>query len=81
MAHFEFVEKIDGLVKTPDQLSQLKAPSVLIITKTGKYLRGHIVDHNVRINSDSRLRGRIVFQVEGANRDVDANDISSLEKI
>jgi hypothetical protein len=77
---FEFVEKVEGLVRTPEQAA-LPAPSVLVITKTGKFLRGHIVDHNVRINSDGKVRGRIVLQIDGQKKDVDANDISSLEEI
>lgn len=76
----EFVEKIDGLVCSADKINQSQ-PSVLVITKAGKFLRGHIADHNVRVNSDGRVRGRIVMVIDGAKRDVDANDISSLEKI
>lgn len=77
---FEFVEQVEGLVKDAEQAKSLK-PSVLIITKTGKFLRGHITDHNVRINSDGRVRGRIVFLTDGQTKEIDANDIGSLEKL
>ncbi len=77
---FEFVELVDSLV-LPEGTTAPVAPSVLIITKAGKYLRGHITDHNVRINSDGRVRGRMVFLVDGVKKDVDANDVSSLEKL
>lgn len=77
---FEFVELIESLVASAEQIGQ-KEPSVLVITKAGKYLRGHIKDHNVRINSDGRVRGRLVFSVEGADREIDANDVSSLENL
>ena len=75
----EFVELVDSLVTPAGE--PMTDPRVLVITKAGKYLRGHIVDHNVRINSDGRVRGRIVMHLDGAKKDVDANDISSLEKI
>jgi hypothetical protein len=75
----EFVELVDRLV-LPVGVDVSTAPTVLVITKAGKYLRGHITDHNVRLNADGRVRGRIVMHVEGAKREVDANDISSLEK-
>jgi len=75
---YEFVEQVERLVQTEDQAKSPQA-TVLVITKTGKYLRGHIVDHNVRINSDGRVRGRIVLLTEGQKREIDANDIGSLE--
>ena len=75
---FEFIELIDSLVTDKVDLAK---PSVLVITKAGKFLRGHIADHNVRVNSDGRIRGRIVMVIDGTKRDVDANDVSSLEKI
>jgi hypothetical protein len=78
---FEFVEHLDSLTKTPEDAAKLAAPSVLLITKTAKYLRGHITDHNVRINSDGRLRGRVVFLVDKEIKNIDANDISSLEAL
>jgi hypothetical protein len=82
---FEFVELVDSLTlpsNTDVPTDKLAQPSVLVITKAGKYLRGHIVDHNVRINSDGKVRGRIVFlESTGQKKDVDANDIVSLEKI
>ena len=77
---YKFVELVESLVQTPEQ-ALAPEPSALVITKTAKYLRGHIVDHNVRINSDGRVRGRIVFLSEGQTREVDANDIGSLEKV
>ncbi len=78
---YEFVELVESLV-TPEEKIAGTPASVLVITKAGKFLRGHISDHNVRINSDGRVRGRIVLVVEGAvKRDVEASDISSLEKI
>jgi hypothetical protein len=76
----EFIEMIEGLVVPADKLSAAQ-PTVLVITKAGKFLRGHISDHNVRLNSDGRVRGRIVLTMDGANREIDANDITSLEKI
>ncbi len=76
---YEFVELVESLVSQPG--TPMTEPKVLVITKSGKYLRGHITDHNVRINSDGRVRGRIVFAFDGQSRDIDANDISSLEKI
>lgn len=77
---YEFVELIDSLVKVEDQVRGAP-PSTLVITKSGQYLRGHIVDHNVRINSDGRVRGRIVLFTNDQKKNVDSNDISSLEKI
>jgi hypothetical protein len=74
----EFVELVDRLV-LPAGVDVTSQPTVLVITKAGKYLRGHITDHNVRLNSDGRVRGRIVMHVDGAKREVDANDISCLE--
>jgi hypothetical protein len=74
----EFVELIDSVVQSQQPLPT--APTVLVITKSGKYLRGHVIDHNVRINSDGRVRGRIVLMTDGVQKEVDANDISSLEK-
>ena len=74
---FEFIELIDSLVTDKTDPAH---PSVLVITKAGKFLRGHIADHNVRINSDGRVRGRIVMLIDGVKKDVDANDVSSLEK-
>ena len=71
---------VEGLVATPEILSRA-GPSALVITKAGKYLRGHVSDHNVRINSDGRVRGRLVMILDGKKKEVDANDISSLEKI
>lgn len=76
----EFIELIDSLVH-PAGVEIPKNPHVLVITKSGKYLRGHITDHNVRVNSDGRVRGRIVMSLEGQKKEVDANDITSLEKI
>jgi len=76
----EFIELVDSLVH-PEGVEIPATPHVLVITKSGKYLRGHITDHNVRINSDGRVRGRIVMNLEGQKKEVDANDISSLEKI
>jgi hypothetical protein len=55
-------------------------PTILVITKAGKFLRGHMIDHNVRIDSGGRVRGRIVMMIAGIKKDVDSNDISSLEK-
>jgi len=75
---FQFVEKLDGLVNPTADGS---GPKVLVITKAGKFLRGQITDHNVRVNSDGRLRGRLVMQIDGAQKEVDANDITSLEKV
>ncbi|MDZ4677147.1 MAG: hypothetical protein SGI74_06505 [Oligoflexia bacterium] len=77
---FEFVELVDSLV-LPEGAQSPATPTVLIITKAGKYLRGHITDHNVRITSDGRVRGRLVFLYDGNKKDIDANDVSSLEKI
>jgi hypothetical protein len=76
----EFVELVDRLTLPAGSALPDKA-SVLVITKAGKYLRGHVVDHNVRINSDGRVRGRIVMNLDGQKKEVDANDITSLEKI
>jgi hypothetical protein len=76
----EFVELVDRLTQAPGATLPEKA-SVLVITKAGKYLRGHVVDHNVRINSDGRVRGRIVMLLDGQKKEVDANDITSLEQI
>jgi hypothetical protein len=76
---FEFIELIDSLVMPEARLLEPQ-PSVLIITKAGKYLRGHIKDHNVRINSDGKVRGRLVCLFDGVEKLVDANDVSSLEK-
>jgi hypothetical protein len=77
---YEFVELVESLVSPEARLSDLK-PSVLVITKAGKYLRGHIKDHNVRINSDGRVRGRLVMLIDSVEKNVDANDVTSLEKI
>ena len=77
---YKFVELVDSLVTPIDKLKELTKPSVLVITKMAKYLRGHLIDHNVRINSDGRVRGRIVMMIDGQKKEVDANDISSLEK-
>lgn len=77
---FEFVELIDSLLTLPENAGK-KDPTVLIITKAGKYLRCQIVDHNVRINSDGRVRGRLVLDIAGEKKDLDCNDVSSLEKI
>ncbi|MCC6277246.1 MAG: hypothetical protein IT289_04950 [Oligoflexia bacterium] len=76
---FEFVEQIDSLVEPEELAIKASKPRVLVITKAGKFLRGHIIDHNVRINSDGRVRGRLVMLIDGQKKDVDANDISSLE--
>ncbi len=76
---YEFVADIEALVV--DESHTTKPPSALIITKAGKYLRGHIIDHNVRMDSAGKVRGRIVLFTEGAKKDVDANDIGSLEKL
>jgi hypothetical protein len=77
---FEFVDKVETLLETEEVARGSKGPRVLVITKAGKYVRGHIIDHNVRINSDGRLRGRIVMLIDGNKKDIDANDISSLEE-
>ena len=77
---YRFVDLVDSLVTPEEKLASLIKPSVLVITKTAKYLRGHLIDHNVRINSDGRVRGRIVMLIDGVKKEVDANDISSLEK-
>ena len=77
---YEFVELVESLVSPEARLID-PTPTVLVITKSGKYLRGHIKDHNVRINSDGRVRGRLVLQIDGVEKLVDANDVSSLEKI
>jgi hypothetical protein len=76
---YEFVAEIDALVKPEG--SGVGSPSVLIITKSGKYLRGHIIDHNVRMDSAGKVRGRLIFIADGIKKEVDANDISSFEKI
>lgn len=76
---YKFVELVDSLVvKEPESLSP-KA-STLVITKLGQYLRGHIVDHNVRVNADGKVRGRLVLKIGESKKDVDANDVMSLEK-
>ena len=67
---YEFVEMIDSCLKPEAEVSK-SSPSVLVITKMAKYLRGHIVDHNVRINSDGRVRGRLVMLIDGVKKDVD----------
>jgi hypothetical protein len=76
----EFIELIDSLVH-PEGTPFPSAPHVLVITKAGKYLKGHITDHNVRVLSDGKVRGRIVMSLDGQKKEVDANDITSLEKI
>ena len=75
---YQFVELVESLLQTEEQAAKPE-PTCLVITKTAKYMRGHIIDHNVRINSDGRVRGRIVLLTEGQKREVDANDIGSLE--
>jgi len=76
----EFIELIDSLVH-PEGSPFPSTPNALVITKAGKYLRGHITDHNVRVLSDGKVRGRIVMSLDGQKKEVDANDITSLEKI
>lgn len=77
---FAFVAEIDEMVVSEEAAVSDKEPSSLIINKLGKFMRGHIVDHNVRV-SGGKLRGRIVFLMEGQKKEVDANDIQSLEKL
>ena len=67
------VEICDACVDQPDNKS-------LVITKGGKYLRGCIAEHNVRVSGDGRVRGRIVMVIDGARKEVDAGDIASVEK-
>lgn len=78
---YEFVAEIDALVVPEGQAPNGASPSVLVITKSGKYVRGHIVDHNVRMDSGGKVRGRLVMLTDGVKKEIDANDISSFEKI
>ncbi len=51
----------------------------LLITKAGKFLRGSIIEHNVRVSSDGKVRGRIVFLIDGQKKEIDASDLTSIE--
>lgn len=74
MAPYKVAEVIESLT---DSAGTKKA---LVITKAAKYLRGSIIEHNVRVSSDGRVRGRIVMKIDGNNKEVDSGDIASVEE-
>ena len=72
---YQILERIDELT-SPEGVKRS-----LVITKSGKYLRGPIVEHNVRVSSDGRVRGRIVMTIDSTKKEIESGDIASVEEM
>ncbi len=51
----------------------------LVITKTAKFLRGFIIEHNMRVSSGGFVTGRLIMKIEGKDKEIEAGDIASIE--
>jgi len=75
LSPYQILEKIEELTTSEGSKKSL------VITKAGKYLRGPITDHNVRVSADGRIRGRVVMQIDSAKKEVESGDIASIEEM
>ena len=79
MVDFSHINKTQEFLGKVEDIASRGNPEILVITKTGKYLRGKFQEHNIFLGGSGQLKGRVVLEIEGAQKEIQAIDIASVE--